>query len=67
MFMTCCAADVQPIALPIHPDSKPGLPDMTWVKVSGTASFPVVGGDRHPLIEKATIEKTDPPEDTFLY
>jgi uncharacterized repeat protein (TIGR03943 family) len=67
MFMTCCAADVQPIALPIQPSAKPSLPDMTWVKVSGKAAFPIVGGQRRPLIEGATIEKTQPPEDTFLY
>lgn len=67
MFMTCCAADVQPIALPIHPGAKPNQPDMTWVKVSGKATFPVIGGQRHPLIENATVEKTDPPEDTYLY
>lgn len=67
MFMTCCAADVQPIALPVHPGAKPELPEMTWVKVTGTAAFPVVGGQRRPLIENATIEKTEPPDDTYLY
>jgi uncharacterized repeat protein (TIGR03943 family) len=67
MFMTCCAADAQPVALPVQPATKPGLPEMTWVKVTGKAAFPVVGGQRRPLIEGATIEKTQPPEDTFLY
>ncbi len=67
MFMTCCAADVQPIALPIHPGEKPGLPEMTWVRISGKATFPVIGGQRRPLIENAKVEKTDPPEDTYLY
>jgi len=67
MLMTCCAADVQPIALPIHPGTKPGVPDMTWVKISGKATFPVVGGQRRPLIENAKVEKTDPPADTYIY
>jgi uncharacterized repeat protein (TIGR03943 family) len=67
MFMTCCAADAQPVALPIQPAAKPGLPEMTWVKVTGKATFPVVGGQRHPMLEGATVEKTKPPEDTYLY
>jgi uncharacterized repeat protein (TIGR03943 family) len=67
MFMTCCAADVQPIAVPVHPTGKPPFPDMTWVKVTGKAIFPVEGGQHRPLIENAKVEKTDPPEDTYLY
>lgn len=67
MLMTCCAADAQPIALPVQPGVKPGVPEMTWVKVHGKATFPVVGGQKRPLIENATIEKTDPPEDAYLY
>jgi len=67
MLMTCCAADAQPVALPVHPGAKSDLPEMTWVKVHGKATFPVVGGQKRPLIENATIEKTDPPEDTYLY
>ncbi|MDD5199557.1 MAG: TIGR03943 family protein [Terrimicrobiaceae bacterium] len=67
MFMTCCAADAQPVALPVEPRDKPGLREMTWVKVSGKATFPVIGGQRMPLIENGVIEKTDPPEDTYLY
>jgi len=67
MLMTCCAADAQPVALPVHPSAKPGVPEMTWVKVHGKATFPVVGGQKRPVIENATVEKTDPPEDSYLY
>jgi len=67
MFMTCCAADAQPVALPVAPKDKPDLREMTWVKVTGKATFPIVGGQRMPLIENGVIEKTDPPQDTFLY
>jgi len=67
MFMTCCAADAQPVALPVVPKDKPDLREMTWVKVTGKATFPIVGGQRMPLIENGVIEKTDPPQDTFLY
>jgi len=44
-----------------------GMSIMTWVKVTGKATFPIVGGQRMPLIENGVIEKTDPPQDTFLY
>lgn len=67
MLMTCCAADAQPIALPVQPGAKPDVPEMTWVKIHGKATFPMIGGQRRPLIENATIEKTDPPADTYLY
>jgi uncharacterized membrane protein YcgQ (UPF0703/DUF1980 family) len=40
---------------------------MTWVKIRGRATFPVISGQRMPLIDEASIEKTDPPEDTYLY
>jgi len=67
MMMTCCAADAQPVALPIEPQIKPELPEMAWVKVTGTAAFPLEGGQRKPLIQNAVIEKIEPPEDPYLY
>jgi uncharacterized repeat protein (TIGR03943 family) len=67
MFITCCAADAQPVALTFHPTSDPKLSEMTWVKIHGKATFPVIDGQPHVLVENATVEKTDPPEDTFLY
>jgi len=67
MMMTCCAADAQPIALPIEPQQKPDLPDMTWVRVTGKAAFPIEGGQRKPLIQNAALEKIDAPEDPYLY
>ncbi len=67
MMMTCCAADAQPVALPIEPQQKPDLPDMAWIKVTGKAVFPVEGGQRKPLIQNAVLEKIDPPDEPFLY
>ncbi|HEY8902921.1 MAG TPA: TIGR03943 family protein [Chthoniobacterales bacterium] len=67
MFITCCAADAQPVALTFHPTNAPNLSEMTWVKIHGKATFPVIDGQPHVLVENATVEKTDPPEDTFLY
>ena len=47
MFMTCCAADARPVATLFEIDQKPELPEMTWVKVTGTATFPIENGRAH--------------------
>lgn len=67
MMMSCCAADAQPIALSLEPQQKPDLPDMTWVKVTGQAAFPVEGGQFKPVIQNVVLEKIDPPAEPFLY
>ncbi len=67
MIMTCCAADAQPVALPIEPQIKPELPEMAWVKITGTAAFPLEGGQRKPVIQNATLEQIGPPEEPYLY
>ncbi len=67
MFMTCCAADAQPVAVTVEPAAKTTLPEMSWVKVTGTATFPVVGGQSTPLVKDVVIEKTDPPQNTLIY
>src|SRR4029077_14106641 len=37
MFMTCCAADARPVATLFEIEQKVGLPEMSWIKVTGTA------------------------------
>lgn len=67
MFMTCCAADARPVATLAECESLPGLPDMTWIKVTGTATFPLEKGRRVAVIAAKSVVKTDPPEETMLY
>lgn len=67
MMVSCCAADARPIAVDVKTGDGSGAPEMSWVKVTGTARFPVIGGKRVPVVEGATLEKTDPPEELFLY
>ena len=67
LMMTCCAADAQPIAIPIEPVQKPDLPEMTWVRVTGKAAFPLEGGQRKPIIQSAALEKIDPPAEPYIY
>lgn len=67
MFMVCCAADARPIAVPVQLSSNESFPDMTWVKVTGKALFPVEGGRRVALIKADAVQETEPPEESLLY
>ena len=67
MFMTCCAADARPVAVLAEGDKKTDLPEMTWIKITGTATFPVEGGRRIAVLKADRVEKVNPPEETMLY
>jgi len=67
MFMTCCAADARPVAVLAESEAKPGLPEMSWIKITGTATFPVENGRRIAVLKADKVEKCNPPEETMLY
>ena len=67
MFMTCCAADARPVATLVECDALPKLPEMTWIKVTGTATFPVENGRRISILRAERVEKSAPPDETMLY
>lgn len=67
MFMYCCAADSRPIAALVEADPMPDFPEMTWVKISGTATFPLENGRRISVLKAEKVEKTEPPEEAMLY
>jgi uncharacterized repeat protein (TIGR03943 family) len=67
MFMTCCAADARPVATLVEAAKAPGLPEMTWIKITGTATFPVENGRRTAVLKADRVEKTEPPAETMLY
>jgi uncharacterized repeat protein (TIGR03943 family) len=67
MFMTCCAADARPIATLVEAEKLPDFPEMTWVKITGTPSFPMENGRRISVLKAEKVEKTDPPEEAMLY
>ena len=67
MFMTCCAADARPVATLVESDTLPKLPEMTWIKVTGTATFPIENGRRISVLKAERVEKTDPPDETMLF
>ncbi len=67
MFMTCCAADARPVATLAEADKLPIFPEMTWVKITGTATFPVEKGRRISVLHAEKIEKTEPPSEAMVY
>jgi uncharacterized repeat protein (TIGR03943 family) len=67
MFMLCCAADAQPLAVLVQPQDFQPFPNMTWVKVSGKATFPLEGGNRIAIVENAHVEETATPAEVFVY
>jgi uncharacterized repeat protein (TIGR03943 family) len=67
MFMTCCAADARPVATVVETPQQPDLPEMTWVRIVGEATFPLENGRRIAVLQAETVEKTNPPEESMLY
>ncbi len=67
MFMTCCAADARPIAAAIESAELPSFPEMTWIKITGTSTFPIENGRRISVLQADKVEKTTPPEESMLY
>jgi uncharacterized repeat protein (TIGR03943 family) len=67
LFVMCCAADARPVAIPVQAPPGTNFPEMTWIRVTGKASFPLEGGRRNPLVIADSITETEPPRETFLY
>jgi uncharacterized repeat protein (TIGR03943 family) len=67
MFIICCAADARPVAITVQTDQPHGVPEMSWIRVTGTASFPIENGRRVPLLVANSVAPCDPPEETFIY
>jgi uncharacterized repeat protein (TIGR03943 family) len=67
MFMTCCAADARPVATLVEADKLPSFPEMTWVRITGTATFPVEKGRRISVLHAEKVEKTEPPAEAMIY
>ncbi len=67
MFMSCCAADARPVATLVESKTPPELQEMTWVKVVGTATFPIENGKRTAVIQATSVEETKPPEEAMLF
>lgn len=67
MFMTCCAADARPVATMVEATPLPEIPEMTWVRVVGKATFPLENGKRTAVIQASSVTETKPPEESMLF
>ena len=67
MFVICCAADARPVAVAVQSDQSHSIAEMSWVRVTGKASFPIESGERIPLVIADAVTPCDPPEETFIY
>ena len=67
MFMTCCAADARPVSTLVETSPLPELPEMTWVRIVGKATFPVENGKRAAVIQATSVQQTKPPEESMLF
>jgi uncharacterized repeat protein (TIGR03943 family) len=67
MFMTCCAADARPVATLVEGEAAPKIPEMTWIKITGIATFPIENGRRIAVLKAERVEKCKPPEESMLY
>jgi uncharacterized membrane protein YcgQ (UPF0703/DUF1980 family) len=67
MFMSCCAADARPVATLVEAKTLPDFAEMTWVKVIGTATFPIEKGKRTAVVQAISVEETKPPEEAMLF
>ena len=65
MFMSCCAADAQPVATLVEVEKMPAFKEMEWVKIIGIPTFPVERGRRISVLKALTITKAPAPEDEF--
>jgi uncharacterized repeat protein (TIGR03943 family) len=67
MFVMCCAADARPVAVTVKTSKPENVPEMSWVKVTGKATFPLEGGRRIPVVVADSVSPSDPPEESFIY
>lgn len=68
MFMVCCAADAQPIAVLVEGgDWIDQFSEMQWVRVTGQVAFPFEGGRRLAIIHADEVEPTRAPQEIMLF
>ena len=67
MFVMCCAADARPVAISVRTERAQSVAEMSWVRVTGKAAFPVESGRRVPIVLAESVTPCDPPEETFIY
>lgn len=66
MFVMCCAADARPVAVAVKTATPETFPEMTWLKVTGRAVFPIENGRPTALILADSVTEVEPPNESFF-
>jgi len=66
LFITCCAADAKPVGVTVQYDKPLKVGEMSWVKITGTATFPLEGGKRTAILVASKVEDCPAPEEPFV-
>lgn len=65
-LMWCCAADAQPIYLPVRWPEAAQIEGDRWVKVRGALAYAEVGGQRAPLLEADHVDLIKRPRNQYM-
>ncbi|MCX7709109.1 MAG: TIGR03943 family protein [Clostridia bacterium] len=66
-MMSCCTADAQAVGLLCKYEGTSKLKSDTWLKVTGRLGKTMYGGQQVPFINVEKIEKTDKPQNEYVY
>jgi hypothetical protein len=58
LFITNCATDARPVSTLIEAEEVPRVPELTWLKVTGIATSPILNGKRTTIIRAASVQPT---------
>ncbi len=67
LFMSCCAADAQPVSVVVEADDLPATEPMSWLRIEGRVRFHSEGGKLLPTIVADVVEAIDPPNESYLF
>lgn len=67
MFVMCCAADARPVSVAVQSNPPVDFPPMTWLKVTGKATFPFENGRHTALVVADGVTEVEAPAETFIY
>ena len=65
--LVCCPADAFAVVMVVSWPQGASLPDNQWVKVKGLVGSVQLKGQNLPSIQAASVERVDPPAQTYLY
>jgi uncharacterized repeat protein (TIGR03943 family) len=66
--ITCCAADVYPVGLPVKPlRPRAEIPQDRWFRVQGQMATETLNGKRQLVVQASTIDPIPEPQNPYVY